>query len=192
MGSNSADVQIQSAFCPRSPASQAGTFSLKQQRCQLCHESETLNRHSVLYGNDPTKPNGLLSRGQRVFCSNRGQRSGCGRTFSIFLADVLPRHSVRATLLWKLLCQLQEGSSIKAAAQSLGSVFALETFYGLVRRLRSRMDVLRPWLFQQSKPPQCSDIDPLLHTLSHLQSLFAQGPCPLAQFQMAFARPLMG
>jgi hypothetical protein len=32
-------------------------------------------------------------RGQRAFCSDRGQRGGCGRTVSLFLAVMLPRHS---------------------------------------------------------------------------------------------------
>ncbi len=131
-------------------------------------------------------------RGQRVFCSDRGQRGGCGKTFSIFLADVLPRHSVRASVFWKLLCQLLAGTSVKAAAESLGSVFALETYCGLVRRLRRRLDVLRPLLCQQSKPPQSTDADPLLLTLRHFQSRFVAPVCPLAEFQMVFGRPLMG
>ena len=64
-----------------------------------------------------------------MFCSNRGQRGGCGGTFSIFLAEVLPRHTVRATLLWKLLSQLLTEAGIKAAAETLRLPFALETLY---------------------------------------------------------------
>jgi hypothetical protein len=72
---------------------------------------------------DPATENGRLCRGQRIFCSNRGQRGGCGRTFSIFFADTLPRHTVSATLLWKLLGRLLAASSLKAAAQSLALPF---------------------------------------------------------------------
>ena len=74
---------------------------------------EALNRHSFLYGNDPADTGGEQLRGQRVYCSSRGQRGGCGQTFSIFLADVLPRHSVTATWLWKLFRQLLGGASLK-------------------------------------------------------------------------------
>jgi hypothetical protein len=151
-----------------------------------------LNRHSFLYGNDPAKPDGQQLRGQRVYCSSRGQRGGCGRTFSIFLAEVLPRHSVTAIWLWKLLLRLLAGVSLKAAVQSLACPFALETFYDLRQRLRQRLDALRPLLYRQQKPPAGSDADPLLHTMRHLQALFPQAVCPPQEFQLLFARPLMG
>jgi len=77
-----------------------------------------LNRHSFLQGNDPAATDGRLRRGQRVFCSNRGQRGGFGRTFSIYFAAILPRHTVSATMLWKLLGRLLAGVSTKSAAQS--------------------------------------------------------------------------
>jgi hypothetical protein len=131
-------------------------------------------------------------RGQRVFCSNRGQRGGCGRTFSLFFAEVLPRHSVTATLLWKLLCQWLPGASIKAGAESLRLPFALETLYQLLRRLRARLDVLRPLLCQKQKAPDSRDADPLGQTIRHFASVFPSAACPLQEFQLVFARPLMG
>jgi hypothetical protein len=151
-----------------------------------------LNRHSFLYGNDPADPAGQQVRGQRVYCSSRGQRGGCGHTFAIFLSDVLPRHSVSATLLWKLLCQLLAGLSLKAGAESLALPFALETLYQLRQRLELRLGVLRPWLCQKQKPPAGSGSDPLLHTVSHLQALFPEAVCPLGEFQLLFCRPLLG
>lgn len=151
-----------------------------------------MNRHSFLYGNDPTQSNGQQLRGQRVYCSDRGQRGGCGQTFSMFLADVLPRHSVTASWFWKLLLQLLSGASLKAAVQSLALPFALETLYGLRQRLRRRLEVLRPLLCREQKPPPSSDADPLLHTVRHLEALFPKAPCPLQEFQLLLARPLMG
>jgi hypothetical protein len=151
-----------------------------------------LNRHSFLYGNDPAKSDGQKLRGQRVYCSSRGQRGGCGRTFSLFLADVLPRHSVTATWLWKLLGQLLAGISLTGAAQSLAAPFALETLYQVRRRLRLRLDVLRPLLCQRQKPPAGSDADPLLHTVRHLEALFREAVCPLQEFQLLLSCPLLG
>jgi hypothetical protein len=171
---------------------QKRAFLLKQQRCPRCDCAESLNRHSILYGNDPEDYSKEAVRGQRVFCSNRGQRGGCGRTFSIFLADSLPRHSVRATLLWKLLCALLAGASIRASAKSLRLPFALETLYHILGRLRLRLDVLRSLLSEKQKPPESEDTDPLFQTLRHLQALFPATACPLLEFQMVFARPLMG
>jgi len=68
---------------------------LKQHRCPACGAAQTLNCHSILCGNDPdSSQGGQVQRGQRVWCCPRGKRGGCGRTFSIFLIDVLPRHTV--------------------------------------------------------------------------------------------------
>jgi hypothetical protein len=165
---------------------------LKQQRCPRCGQCETLNRHSLLYGNDPANPQGQSDRGQRVFCSHRGQRGGCGRTFSIFRSEVLPRHSLTATLLWPLLARLLAGASVKAAAESLRLPFALESLYHLRRRLRRRLDGLRCVLCRQAKPPESSQTDPLLQTLEHLQSIFAAALCPVSEFQFAFQEPFLG
>jgi len=179
-------------FVPDAKALSEGLSSLKQQCCQGCEQTETLNRHSFLYGNDPATKDGRLCRGQRVFCSNRGQRGGCGRTFAIFFADILPRHTVSATLLWKLLGQLLTSTSVEAAAPSLGLPFALETLYHVLQRLRQRLDAVRSLLCRQQKPPASAQSDPLLQTAEHLRSVFAQSLCPLAGFQQLFQQPLLG
>jgi MSHA biogenesis protein MshM len=46
----------------------------------------------------------LVFRGRRVFCSNRGQRLGCGRTFSVLLSvnDNLKNRVTYSVLLKKL------------------------------------------------------------------------------------------
>ena len=155
------------------------------------HRPLTLNRHSLLHGNDPASANGRLTRGQRVFCSPRGRRGGCGRTFSIFLADVLPGHTVSATFLWQLLRQLLAGSSVKAAAQSLPLPFGLETVYHLLARLRRCLDAVRCRLSREQKVPDSLQSDPLLQTIEHLQLVFAGQPCPVARFQSFFQHPFL-
>src|ERR1039458_5291384 len=116
-------------FCQRCPTSPAGAFRLKQQRCPRCGCADSLNRHSFLYGNDPFDCAKEAIRGQRVFCSNRGQRGGCGKTFSVFLADTLPRHTLTATFLWQWLIQKLAGLSAKAAAEKAKLPIALEPVY---------------------------------------------------------------
>ena len=165
---------------------------LKQQRCPHCGCTESLNRHSKLYGNDPAVANGQALRGQRVFCSNRGERGGCGRTFSIFLAEVLPRHTVRAGQVWSLCRELLGGGSIKAAVEKLRLPMALETAYHLLGRLRQRLDGLRVPLCSRQKAPVSLHLDPLLQTAEHLQSVFQKGGCPVREFQVVIQRPLMG
>ena len=127
-----------------------------------------------------------------MFCSDRGQRGGCGRTFAVFLAEVLPRHTARASDLWPLLEELLSGSSVKGAVETLRLPFALETFYHLLSRLRGRLDVLRCRLCRRQKSPESSQADSLLQTVEHLRSVFKGVVCPVSEFQVVFQEPLIG
>jgi hypothetical protein len=146
----------------------------------------------VLRGNDPATAAGQIVRGQRVFCSDRGQRSGCGKTFPLFLAAILPRHTFNATLLWALLLKLLRGATIKAAAEILTLPFSLEAVYGLVRRCRHRLDAVRSFLYREHPAPVSGQPDPFLQTLEHLQQTFAQDSCALAAYQRHFQSAWLG
>jgi hypothetical protein len=104
-----ADVPSAFSFCARRPGVKKAAFSLKQSPCPHYGRAGSLNRHSRALGNDPAQANGQSVRGQRVFCSNRGQRGGCGRTFPLVLVDVLPRHTLTASLVWRWLVELMAG-----------------------------------------------------------------------------------
>jgi hypothetical protein len=167
-------------------------LSLKQVRCPFCGAAETLNRHSKLYGNDlGSRTGGQRDRGQRVWCCSRGRRGGCGRSFSIFLADVLPRHTVSAGWLWKLLQRLLEGGSIRAACQALSLPLALESVYHLLDRWRRRLSAARSVLCREQKALASSQTDPLLQTVEHLRQFFPKSGCPCAEFQLHFQKPLL-
>lgn len=136
--------------------------------------------------------NGQIARGQRAFCSDRGQRSGCGKTFPLFLAGVLPRHTFNAALLWALLRQLLGGATIKAAAETLRAPFSLEAVYAIVRRCRRRLDVVRSFLSREQPVPASGQADPLVQTLEHLRQTFAQHSCAIAVYQRHFQAALLG
>ncbi len=127
-----------------------------------------------------------------MFCSNRGRRGGCGRTFSICFAEILPRHTVSASLLWQWLIGLLAVDSLKAAAEAARLPFSLETVYRLRRRLHRRLDSLRTALCREQEPPRSRQADPLLQTVEHLQAVFAHSACPPAAFQLHFQRPVLG
>ena len=129
-------------------------------------------------------------RGQSVLCSNRDQRRGCGHTFPIFLASVLPRHTVAAPALWTFILALLAGHSLKAAAQHLP--FAVDTFYGLRRKMRLKLDILSTRLLGSLSPPCNKRSDPLLATFEFLLSAFAGCACPLAAFQLHFQVSFLG
>jgi hypothetical protein len=146
----------------------------------------------VLRGNDPAVVNGQIVRGQRAFCSDRGQRGGCGKTFPLFLAGILPRHTFNAALLWALLRQLLGGATIKAAAETLRLPFSLEAVYGIVRRCRHRLDPVRSCLLRKHPAPVSGQTDPFLQTLEHLRQVFTQDACALAAYQRHFQNAWLG
>ena len=152
-----------------------------------------MNRHSILYGNNPARNDGSrLSRGQRIFCSDRGRRGGCGKTFPIFLADVLPRHTIGATLLGKLLIEYLANVCIKTTVENLRLPFALETIYHLLQRLRQRLPDIRCRLCHRQKAPVSCHSDPLGQTVEHLQLVFPKSLCPVSDFQLSFQQPFLG
>jgi hypothetical protein len=150
-----------------------------------------LNRHSVLRGHDPAQASGRVVRGQRVFCSNRGQRGGCGKTFSVVLAEVLPRHTLTASLVWRWLTELLAGLSVKAAVETMRLPFVLETFYRLRRRLQRGLEPIRTRLCREQSPPRSRQSQPLLQTVEHLRAVFPGRGCPPADFQLHFQHPFL-
>jgi len=151
-----------------------------------------LNRHSRSIGNDPLRASGQSVRGQRVFCSNRGRRGGCGKTFSLVFADILPRRTMTASLLWRWLMEVLAGLSFKAAAEKLRLPFALETVYRLQGSLRHGLDQIRTHLCREQSPPASAHADPLLQTVEHLRRVFSDSECPPADFQLHFQHPFLG
>lgn len=133
-----------------------------------------------------------MRRGQRVYCSQRGVRGGCGRTFSLFRAEVLPRHTITGALLWPWLVRLLAGFSLKATTERQRLPFALETGYRVHRRLRRGLDRVRTVLCRAQGPPASRQSDPLLQTVEHLQAVFRDDACPVAAFQRQFQCPFLG
>lgn len=127
-----------------------------------------------------------------MFCSDRGRRGGCGKTFPLFLAGVLPRHTFNAALLWALLLKLLGGATIKAAAEILPLPFSLEAVYGIVRRCRHRLDVVRSFLLRKHPAPVSRQSDPFCQTLEHLRQIFPPATGVLAVYQRHFQQPFLG
>ena len=90
---------------------------LKQTPCPHCKAVGTLIRHGYLRGFDDSSPQRKTVRARRIFCSNRNARRGCGRTFSVWLADKIRRLSLTTGALWRFLHHAVAGS-IRAAIRS--------------------------------------------------------------------------
>lgn len=105
---------------------------------------------------------------------------------------VLPRFSVPASLLARVLSGLSRGSSVNSLVESLHTSFASETFHRLVRRLRRRLDPVRVCLCRERTAPASEQADPLIQTIEHLHVVFGDGPGAIAAFQQRFGRAFLG
>ena len=174
------------------PALEKALCGLKDMACLFCGRRGTLNRHGGITGNDPHAANGRVQRGHRVYCSRRGRRGGCGRTFPILLARVLPRHTFNAALLWAVLERVLDGHSIRAAWAAARVPLALDTTYHLIQRLRRHVSDWRTALSRLIPPPPAGNArDPLLQTIAHLRGAFPACACPVEVFQLRLQRAVL-
>jgi hypothetical protein len=165
---------------------------LKSLACPFCGRKGALNRHNLIYGNEPEANQGRILRGQRVFCCNRGERGGCGRTFPVLFAWVFPRHSLSAPLVWKAVREWLNGGSIRSAWMTVKTPLALDSFYHFLQRLRGHLTALRTTLSAVRPPPSSKRSDPLLQTFEHLRIIFPKASCPMEAFQQRFQEPWTG
>ena len=160
--------------------------------CPHCQRSGTLIGHGYLRGY-AERAGRQVVRGRRFFCSNRYRRPGCGRTFSILLANVVARFVVRAPTLSRYLDGVVSGSSRKAAWEASSSgALSLSSGYRLWRRLRDTQTHLRTLLCRACAPPPSEETLPMAQLWSHFLRVFASAICPLSAFQEHFQTALFG
>lgn len=154
---------------------------LKVTPCPHCHVVGSLNRHGTLMGYDESQRQVLRAR--RVYCSNRHSQSGCGRTFSVWLADKIRRLSLSTHVVWRFLQQVIAGS-IAAAARSM-TERSDRTWQRVWKRFQLAQTILRSALIKRCPPPTLFSDRPEAQVIAHLQVAFSQDNCPLAAFQHA-------
>jgi hypothetical protein len=143
-------------------------LTLKLVTCPHCRRAGALIGHGFLHGYaEQSSEVGL--RGRRFFCSNRGRRPGCGRTFSVALSTVLAGFVIRTITLFSFVTAVLGGKSRRAAwLDTAGSAFSLSTGYRLWRRLREAQSRVRACLCREAPPPVCASREPLAQLLEHL------------------------
>ena len=174
-------------FCRSAEEWTAIAERLKQTPCPHCKVVGTLIRHGSLYGFDESNPQRMTLRARRIFCSNRNARRGCGRTFSVWLADKIRRLSLTTGALWRFL-QAALAGSILAAGRALGCQLSDRTWQRIWKRFDRAQSKIRTALCGCCPPPQLPAnpaCQPASHALAHLQAVFPDAYCPIAAFQHA-------
>ena len=119
---------------------------LKLTPCPHCQVVGTLNRHGFLYGFDDSSPRRKTVRARRIFCSNRSTRRGCGRTFSVWIADKIRRLSLTAGCLWRFLRQAVAGG-IRAAMRAVDCHLSDRTLQRIWKRFLQGQSKIRTALW---------------------------------------------
>jgi len=157
---------------------------LKQMPCPHCKAVGTLNRHGSISGCDETST-GVL-RARRVFCSNRNARPGCGRTFSIWLADKILRVKLTTRGLWQFLKKaVSDGITAAIDAASDACRLSGRVLQRIWQRFDRRQSHIRTVLWAQRPPPDLpgDSQSTQAEVLAHLQAAFPDADCPIAAYQ---------
>jgi hypothetical protein len=159
---------------------------LKLTPCPHCHTVGALIRHGSLYGFDDSCPQRRTRRARRLLCSNRQARPGCGRTFSVWLADKIRRLSLTAGTLWQFL-QRAAVDSIAAAIRAANCQRSDRTCQRLWKRFDLGQSKIRTALLARCPPPppvaEPTRRPQAAQVLAHLQAAFPNADSPIAAFQ---------
>jgi hypothetical protein len=128
----------------------------------------------------------VIKRGQRVYCSKRNRRKGCGKSHSIYLSFILHSLIITTHKLWSFLCAVVQSSSIRAVWLDLGLNLSLTTIYRLYKRFRARHSDIRTILCRDVPPPDTPDPEPARQTIDHIKKCFAKSDDPISDFQHRF------
>jgi hypothetical protein len=170
---------------------------LKCEPCPYCRHTGALNRHGFLKGYDEQNFKQKTIRALRVFCSNRGKAGGCGRTFSVWIADQVKRLFLDAQSLYRFLELAATSGNKSLAFRSLGSSMSHSATYRIWRRFLNAQSAIRTALTAFCPPPKQTRqtllgeqpntaMSSARATLEHLGEAFKQSPLnPIAAYQDA-------
>lgn len=168
--------------------------TVKLSSCPHCHKTGALILHGFLYGNEETSvDNNKHIRGRRIICTaRRAQNKGCGRTVSIKAAHTIKNFCISTESLWLFLFGILMGQSKVSAFKKLSTHIHPSSAYRLWKRFTEGQSNIRSFLSRHNPRPKLPDTAcAATQTLAHLNSVFADEPCPITAFQMQFQVPFL-
>lgn len=143
-------------------------FGIKLTACPHCKRTGALIGHGLLHGYAEHGSETIV-RGRRFFCSNRGRRPGCGRTFSVKLLTIVRGFVVGTLTLWCFTQAVLAGLTRRAAwLREASGALSLSSAYRLWRRLCAAQSGLRTRLCREAPAPNCAASEPLSQLVQHL------------------------
>jgi hypothetical protein len=143
--------------------------------CHFCLKSDHLISHGCVY---KKQYNGQKKTvGKRIFCSNRSNSKGCGRTIRLYLSDVIPNLQYSTSALTSFLSELIKGTPIDFAYKIVTRNDSSRNAYRWLNKFIKKITDYRKFIFRDfdSKinniSPRTPRLDILLETINRLFSI---------------------
>ena len=170
-------------------------FHRAKLECQHCHQNEFFVSHGIVYKQRSIDYSEKV--GKRLFCSNRYGRSGCGRTFQLYVSGELPYFRYGAAVLFVFITQIIASTSIESSYKQATNQPQLRNIRNAsrwVNRLMARLGDYRSFLnrpidYSAPKLHRMTRLSELLETLSQLS--LSSKLCPCLFFQFTRQNPFM-
>ena len=145
-----------------------------------------LIKHSLIFRRGDTKDQ-TIQHGQRVFCSNRHNQSGCGHTFAFNLTIKLPRlHRFTKQINQFFLHYIISLCTCFSWHATHPACYDITAPYRFLKLVRKAFVNLRPLLCNLSKPPDEFSRNIPLHLFSHIKNTFSENDNCLEAFILHF------
>lgn len=155
--------------------------------CPHCKQCGFLRSHGYLRGYKECSGNQQVIRARRIFCSNRHNLGGCGKTFPIYLQGFIPSIAITTASLLLFFHNLLQDKSI--AKSSPFSDHSAKYPYRLLKKIRLKIPEIRTLLNRIRPPPRILESNnPLIQSLLHLFEAFPVNP--INSYHLTFQTPL--
>ena len=162
----------------------------KHRYCPYCHQSGTLVSHGYFYKRSSDQPSKPV--GKRILCSSRCSRSGCGRTHSWYLADIVPKKRYPLSVFIAFIQALRQGKPVEnayliamnnAAKEPRQAWRWLQSLHSCLARWRSILSFNNE---QMNVTQRSKTLKILLPTLDALANKIRGLPCVQVLFRCSF------
>ena len=158
-----------------------------QLECSFCSKHDQFVSHGIIYKQHTMKPKEPV--GKRIFCSNRYGRSGCGRTFQLYVSSEIPNLHYGAVHLVAFISALVSHSSVSEAYYQTTGTYEYRNAWRWLNKLTRKLSEFRRFLqfktttLSSMFSDRCRSLQLLLPSLFDTFSLFPTCPCSGYQLQ---------
>lgn len=158
--------------------------------CVHCLKNDQFVSHGIIY---KQRVNAFAEKvGKRLFCSNRSNRKGCGRTFQIYVASEVPSFRYGASHLFIFITTLLANVNIEEAYYQATEQLETRNAWRWLKKLKFKLCDYRSFLKVRLALPSnqlASPCNSLTHLLPTFSRLFTSSNNPCVNYQLSQQQP---